>query len=96
LERKGDIIWVTITRCYHQGLYLRDRLMHLKNEQDWRKVLSEGLKKFKPSPRGKIDSYPYLLSSIAWIIFTLAYLLCCICIFIKKRKLKASSLHHKT
>jgi hypothetical protein len=28
----------------------------------------------KPSPGGKIGSYPCLLPSIAWIIFPLAYL----------------------
>jgi hypothetical protein len=55
-------------------------MMHPKNEGLFSsQVMSGGLKKSEPSPRGKIDSYPYLLSCIARIIFTLAYLLFCIC-----------------
>jgi hypothetical protein len=54
-------------------------MMHLENEGLFSsQVMSGGLKKSEPSPGGKIGSYPYLLSCIARIIFTLAYLLFCI------------------
>jgi hypothetical protein len=78
--------------CNHHGLHHQDWMMHLKCEG--LSLAKSGLEdlKIQPLSGGNIGSYPYLLSSIAWIIFTLAYLLSYISIALIKEK-KVSLLH---
>ena len=73
-------------RCNHQGLYLRDRMMHPKNE--WlfsSQVLSGGLK--NPNPCCEVTSVVIHIYFLALhkLFFTLAYLLFCISIAFRKK-----------
>ena len=72
-------------RCNHQDLYLWDWLMDLENKGLHQSSLVWRTQNSKSLSGGKIGSYPYLLFRIAWIIFTLAYLLFCICIALRKK-----------
>ena len=50
--------------CNYQGLYLWDRLMHLKSNLDWRSPVRR-TQNSESSLGGKIGGYPYLLLQLA-------------------------------
>jgi hypothetical protein len=67
MERKGNIIIrVTITRGATIKVSISETDRYTQGINTTRGGPIRRTKKSKPSPKGNIDSYPYLLSSIAF------------------------------
>ena len=83
--------------CSHLGLHHWDRMMHPKSEElVSSKVLSGGFKNSNPDREVTLVVIHIYFLVLHEVLFTLAYLLICISIAFRKRKIKSfmTALHH--